>query len=195
MEQLAKALVNLRKTLRNPKKSSQGYNWRYANLVQINEAIHEPLIENGLTYYQTNESVITDGKFLSGVKTVLLHESGEQIETMFLAPPKSYDEKDLGGQSTYFRRYALLALFGLAPEDGMEIEGENNAEKIDDRNRGFKVSNPDSKATDGQIKYLHALKKFMDDKEKAYFEENESKITKQQANDKISKLEKLKEGK
>jgi hypothetical protein len=135
MEQLAKALVNLRKTLKNPKKSSKGYNWRYADLVEINNSIDEALQENSLTYYQTPESIVNDGKYMSGIKTVVLHESGEFIENLFLAPPKSYDEKDLGGQQTYFRRYALLAMFGLAPSD----DGENNPEKNDDRKIGGKA--------------------------------------------------------
>lgn len=124
---LAKALVNLRKTLKNPKKSSKGYNWNYASLTEIHESINEPLIENGLTITQQPTSTMIDGAFLVGVKTILLHESGESMETDFYSPCKDFDPKTIGGFITYYRRYATLAMLDLAPDD----EGENNPEKQD----------------------------------------------------------------
>ena len=127
MEQISKALVSLRTSLKNPKKSSKGYNWKYADLVQVTDSINESLIENKLTVLQFPISQMIDGKNLVGVKTIVLHESGEQIENSFSTVLTDLDPKAVGGFITYYRRYALLAIFGLAPEE--EITGEINPEK------------------------------------------------------------------
>jgi len=126
MENLAKALVNLRKTLQNPKKSSKGYNWKYADLAEIHKSINSPLIENGLTITQQPLSTMHEGNFLVGVKTILLHESGEQLENEFLTPCKDFDPKTIGGFITYYRRYATLSVLDLAPDDDGEVNPEKN---------------------------------------------------------------------
>lgn len=126
MENLAKALVSLRTSLKNPKKASKGYNWKYADLVEVTESINESLIENKLTVVQMPISSLQDGKALMGVKTIVMHESGETIENEFSTPLTDLDPKGVGGFITYYRRYALLAIFGLAPEE--EIKGEINPE-------------------------------------------------------------------
>jgi len=88
---------------------------KYADLSSVIETITEPLHKNGLVFLQTMN--VTD--YGPSLITKIVHvESGESIES--LCPIVSKDPSDpqkFGGATTYARRYSLMALLGLAPED------------------------------------------------------------------------------
>ncbi len=88
---------------------------KYADLSSVIETITEPLHNNGLTFYQ-NMIVDSSGPQLV---THLVHiESGESIDSWSPIVCKDpQDPQKVGGAITYMRRYALLALLGLSPED------------------------------------------------------------------------------
>ena len=88
---------------------------KYADLSSVIETITEPLHKNGLTFYQN--MIVVAGQ--PQLVTHLVHtESGESIDSWSPIVCKDpNDPQKVGGAITYMRRYSLLALLGLAPED------------------------------------------------------------------------------
>lgn len=86
---------------------------KYADLGAVVDAIREPFAKYGLAYIQEPGS--TNGKL--SLTTTLLHESGEYIRSTLEMPVTKHDPQGYGSAITYGRRYALLAMAGIAPED------------------------------------------------------------------------------
>jgi ERF superfamily protein len=86
------------------------------------------LSENGLAISQL---LTTDLGGAAALRTVLLHESGESLESIFPFPVYgNLDAQGWGSVITYFRRYALTALLGIATEeddDGNSASGNHVA--------------------------------------------------------------------
>ena len=88
---------------------------KYADLGSVIETITEPLHKNGLVFTQLIQSS-PDGAEL--VTMLILAATGDKLESR--APIVSKDPTNpqaFGAALTYIRRYSLLAMFGLAPED------------------------------------------------------------------------------
>ena len=106
-----KAMGPLLKNATNPH-----FRNKYADLSQLIETVSEPLQANGIAWFQPIETW-TDG--VATVNTVLVHaDSGTQIESK--VPIVSKDPNNpqaMGAAITYARRYGLMAMCGLAPED------------------------------------------------------------------------------
>lgn len=123
----------------------------YVTLDKLILATREILQKNGLSVLQIPLSKET-GEI--GVQTILLHESGEYIESspLFMKPIKS-DPQTAGSLITYLRRYSYQAVLNL------------NTGEDDDGNlptHGDKKSNCSDKnkfITEAQQKRLFALSK------------------------------------
>lgn len=100
----------IRKTATNP-----GFRSKYADLPSILDTIDEPLHAHGLLVVQ-RLTLDAGGPVLL---TELIHaESGETLTSAVAVVSKDpTDPQKFGSALTYYRRYALLALLGLAPED------------------------------------------------------------------------------
>lgn len=85
---------------------------KYADLPSILEAVNPALREHGLVCVQRGK--VHDGQQI--LVTELLHDSGQTLASDMLMPTQS-DPQKMGSALTYFRRYALLALLGIAPDD------------------------------------------------------------------------------
>lgn len=88
---------------------------KYATLQSVLDTIDKPLADNGLVMLQRLQ-VGASGQELI---TAIIHaDSGESIDSIALVVCKdATDPQKIGGAISYFRRYSLLALLGLAPED------------------------------------------------------------------------------
>jgi len=88
---------------------------KYADLSSVIETISEPLANNGLAFFQPLR--FEDG--IQYLDTIIVHaESGDKLQsTMALVGKDMNDPQKVGSSVTYFRRYQLLAMLGLAPED------------------------------------------------------------------------------
>ena len=98
----------------------------YATLYNIQEAIREPLIESGLSVCQ-----FPNGEH--GLTTILMHESGEWIESTYFMHPVKNDPQSIGSCLTYQRRYGLCAALNLSigemDDDGnMATHGKSSPE-------------------------------------------------------------------
>ena len=82
----------------------------YATLSNIQDAIKEPLIESGLTVCQFP----TDNH---GLTTLILHESGEYLQSEYTMTPVKNDPQGIGSCITYQKRYALVSALNLNVQD------------------------------------------------------------------------------
>lgn len=113
-ENLYKAFVAAQKEISNPKKDTKAYNYKYAQLDQIINQVRPILAKHGLAVMQENTN---DESGRYGVTTILLHESGESMQSSFFGTAVKQDPQSIGSLLTYFRRYGLMSLLGLAGED------------------------------------------------------------------------------
>lgn len=130
LKELAAALAKAQATMAGAKKDAANphFKSRYADLASVWDAIREPLTTNGLSVVQLLRSVQGGVE----VETVLLHTSGESIGAVFGVPVTKADPQGYGSAATYARRYSLMALVGVAPEDD-----DGNAASAGDGGRDF----------------------------------------------------------
>lgn len=116
MKQIATALLKAQSEMSNPKKGATNpfFKSRYADLNSIREAVIPTLNENGITVLQP--IVHVDGK--NFVKTILLHESGELLESLTeIIYNKVNDAQAQGSGISYSRRYALQSFVCVGADD------------------------------------------------------------------------------
>lgn len=116
MEQISKALVKAQSQMSNAKKDAKNpfFKSTYADLNSVREAVLPVLNENGIAVLQP--IVNLEGK--NYVKTVLLHESGESIESFTeIVYSKANDAQSQGSGISYARRYGLQSFVCIGAED------------------------------------------------------------------------------
>lgn len=132
---LAEALAKAQLAFKAPKKNKhvdfthngQRTKYSYADLADVIEAIREPLGSNGLAIIHQLEY---DGNFY-GLKTTLVHSSGEFVDTWYPLPDPSTNAikpQAFGSALTYGRRYSVTSLVGIASDeddDGQIAEPSN----------------------------------------------------------------------
>lgn len=119
---LAKALAEAQASIEQPAKNrvakvtsrkgtGSSYEYRYADLSDVIEAIRAPMSKHGLAYTQAVFPVA--GK--SCLVTTLLHQSGQWIRSVYPLPG-AMSSQEMGANLTYGRRYSLCALVGISGE-------------------------------------------------------------------------------
>lgn len=84
---------------------------KYADLASVMDAVRGPLAEQGLAIMQFTHD---PGQGMLGIRTLLVHTSGQCIEDVITMHPPKNDPQGVGSCRTYMRRYAVLALIGIA---------------------------------------------------------------------------------
>jgi hypothetical protein len=87
---------------------------KYADLAAVLDVCREPLSVNQIARYQAPLSLKT-GEV--GVKTMLIHSSGEWVASIIWCKPEKATPQTLGLVISYLRRYALAAAVGIAQRD------------------------------------------------------------------------------
>jgi len=116
MKQIAKALIKAQEEMGKALKDSKNpfFKSKYADLNSVREACIPALNSHGIAVLQPI-CQIEDKNF---VKTVLLHESGEAIESLTqIIYSKQNDAQAQGSGITYARRYGLQSLVCIGAED------------------------------------------------------------------------------
>jgi len=132
MKQIATALLKAQSEMSNPKKGATNpfFKSKYADLNAIREAVIPTLNANGISVLQP--IVHLDSK--NFVKTILLHESGESIESVTeIIYNKLNDAQAQGSGISYARRYALQSFVcvGADDDDGQKaIQNKENATHV-----------------------------------------------------------------
>lgn len=116
MKQIATALLKAQSEMSNPKKGSTNpfFKSKYADLNSIREAVIPILNANGISVLQP--IVHVDSK--NFVKTILLHESGELMESLTeIIYNKINDAQAQGSGISYARRYSLQSFVCVGADD------------------------------------------------------------------------------
>ena len=85
----------------------------YADLASVWDACRAPLSRHGIAVVQMPR--VEDGRCY--VKTVLIHSSGEQLSSEMSTRLDKDTPQVLGSCITYLRRYGLMSMAGIAPDD------------------------------------------------------------------------------
>ncbi len=129
---LASALAAFQADIPTPAKDSSatipsakgaGYKYDYASLDKITPLILGKLAEVGIAY--TAAPDLTEIGF--GLRAKLVHESGDEFGGFYPLGNPNNPAQAIGAAITYARRYALLALTGVAP-GGEDDDGASATE-------------------------------------------------------------------
>jgi hypothetical protein len=113
---LAKALVQAMGELENPPKDEYNphFKSRFCSLAGARNAIQPVFARHGLAVFQS----LGSGERGPRVVTIILHSSGEWLESEALElPAQKQDAQGYGSAATYARRYSLLAAAGVVGDD------------------------------------------------------------------------------
>lgn len=125
IKNLAKALAKFQGEVKDPAKNEKNpfFKSKYVPLDALIEAVRPTLSANGLSIIQMPSG---DDKTIS-LKTIILHESGEWIESdLFSLVIAKADAQGAGSGVTYARRYQLGAILNIGwtdDDDGNSISG------------------------------------------------------------------------
>jgi hypothetical protein len=108
---LAKAQAKMGKAIKDS--NNPAFRSKYADLGSVMDACLPALNECGISVVQPF-AMIGD-KY--AVETILLHESGERLSCAIPLLVNKNDMQGLGSAMTYARRYGLMCMAGIAPED------------------------------------------------------------------------------
>lgn len=115
LAKLAEALAKAQGQMEGAAKDSVNPHFKnkYADLAAVWDAIRKPLATNGLSIVQFPRTVQNGVE----IETTLLHTSGEFLRDALWLPCSKADAQGIGSAITYARRYALMAVCGIAPVD------------------------------------------------------------------------------
>lgn len=109
---LATAQLNMGKALKSA--NNPHFRSKYADLASVTDACMPALNEAGIAVIQPT----TDDESGRYVETILIHgESGESLKCRVPLLVSKQDMQGYGSAVTYARRYGLMSMAGIAPED------------------------------------------------------------------------------
>ena len=116
IDQIVPALIKAKASFKAAVKdaSNPHFKSKYVSLDGVIDAIDGALLENGI--FQTQPTAMPEGG-KTVLHTRLLHVSGQWLGGEYPIHPIKNDPQAEGSALTYARRYALMALAGIAPED------------------------------------------------------------------------------
>ena len=133
---LAEALVQFQKEHHAAGKDGKANYGFYTTLAGGLNAV-QPATHLGLCHTQTFDAMVLpeSGKVVTILVTTLKHVSGEELVSKLPFPElqnRGNIMQALGSATTYARRYALLAIYGLAGDDD-DAESSAPKEKVEQR--------------------------------------------------------------
>lgn len=125
---LSESLAKAQQEIGTLQRNKEGYGYNYADLAAVLDCIREPLAKNGITIIQ-NPDYNEDSK-ICPITNIITHSSGQMMITQMVVPVTKLGKMDndtqaYGSAITYARRYALMALMNLAPEDDDGVKAKD----------------------------------------------------------------------
>lgn len=113
---IAAALAKAQAEMENVAKDRENphFRSRYATLAGVLDEVRPKLAQQGISIFQA--PINGEGNNI-GVATRLIHSSGQWIESTVFVQPTKFDAQGVGSVLTYLRRYSLMAVAGVGPED------------------------------------------------------------------------------
>lgn len=165
IKNIALAMAKFQAEVKNPANTADNpfYHSKYAPLNDVLNLVRPLLTKQGLSVLQSPSG---DGERIS-VTTLILHESGEWIESdsLTLKADKA-TAQGAGSAITYARRYALSAMLGISSEDDDDgnyasgtnsSKGKNNGKKDQETEQNTTSNQNIKMATDKQKTYYRKL--------------------------------------
>lgn len=185
---LASALVKAQVELHNPDRNQTGYGYKYADLASILEQTKPVLKKHGLSITQL---ATDDGNGRVGVTTILMHESGEYVQSNLTLPipeMKGANKTQAAGAAiTYARRYAISAILNIAADE--DTDASNRGKTNDGQSKPNYSNGKASKKQIGMINALASETETNRDKIKEYYKvKSLNDLTISQASETIKKL-------
>lgn len=193
LNELFGALSKAQGEMNSAKKDTKNlfFKSNYADLASCWDAIREPFSKHGLSIIQmpmpgkdfTAKSSYKDKggnvKYfdISGqtvvIKTLLCHSSGQYMSSIIELQPTKVDPQGMGSALTYARRYGLMAMSGIAPEEDDGNAASNNNQqpyapkaatpaKAAPKAPAPAVNKENKKVTVAQLKRLHVISQQVD---------------------------------
>ena len=115
IKELATALAKAQAEIKGAVKDAHNphFDYNYANLNSVWEAVRGSLTKNGLSIVQ----VPTETEKGLTLVTTLFHNSGEWISGEMAIKPTVANPQGIGSALSYARRYSLAAMVGVAQAD------------------------------------------------------------------------------
>lgn len=113
--------------IKSRREGGADYSYDYAPLDEVLRAVRPALSKHGIAimqFPQTKANAVL-------VRTMLGHKSGQWMRNDLVVGCNSTDAKDIGSAITYARRYALMALLGIAPDH----DDDGGTEEVTQRRR------------------------------------------------------------
>ena len=140
-----------------PNSTNPFFKSTYITLDGILETVRPLLAKHGLAVIQ---EATGDGESIF-VKTRLIHESGEMLETDLLKmKPQKNDPQSQGSCITYSKRYQLAALLGICEnvdDDGNKATYGQNTPTKTSSSKGNNISTRSKTLSEEQIKALYKV--------------------------------------
>lgn len=146
--ELATALAAFQGEVKQPLKDKDNpfFKSKYVPLENVVEAITQTASKHGLSFVQY--PVNQENKV--GIVTLLMHKSGEYMETEpIFAPLSKNDAQGTGSVITYLRRYSLSSVFGITSDEDDDGNSASNPQQQ-------KAPNAPQKATQAQLNAIGA---------------------------------------
>lgn len=124
--------------IKSKREGGADYTYDYAPLDEVLKAVRPALSKHGIAVMQFPQ---TKAGFVL-VRTMITHKSGQWMRGDLVVGCNSTDPKDIGSAITYARRYALMAMLGIAPDH----DDDGGAEQVQPR-KAAPPREPDPKAS------------------------------------------------
>jgi hypothetical protein len=124
-----KSITKAKKAKIENKNGGRAYEYAYADLADVLDAVEDAISEQGLAIFQTTQARST-GTFLV---TTLAHESDQWVAAEIRVKSADAGPQVYGSEMSYLRRYAVLAALALAPE--ADDDGKTAQDRVDQQAR------------------------------------------------------------
>jgi len=120
---LAQSLVAFQKAVPTiPKRKTVSVQTRQGGRYTFDYAPHEVILETIKDHLAANDLAVlqpltSDSEGRTYVQTIVIHSSGETLESLTPVNTENLSNQEIGSAVTYMRRYALSAMLGLATDD------------------------------------------------------------------------------
>lgn len=144
INELAAALAKAQGAMKDAAKDRENPHFKssYATMASVMDSVRGPLSSAGLAIMQDPST--SDGDVV--VVTLLAHSSGQWVESEIRARPTKMDPQGIGSAITYLRRYAVMAVCGIAPTDDDDGEAAVKPATGKERAQARKTETPAAKA-------------------------------------------------
>ena len=132
--EIAKALCECQKELKDVFKGTSGFNYKYASLDKVYDEVRPKYVKHGLSL--SHEKSYNRSANTIELSTLLMHSSGEWIEyygSLPFAQMKQMNDYQASGSGfTYLERYQTSAIFGITSDEDQDAQGEQMPATISD---------------------------------------------------------------